>query len=206
LKASIVGKVVSEWLLEKEELIGNLTDESRKLKRDLNKARASGLDIEKRITELVDSLKKCQDKKGPAKAALRDSKKDLEKLNKAHENDLKVIENLRKEADKNTKIVDDLSSKNSKLAKTLSAKEQTIQDLEKALSEQSETSSKDVDEIKQNLKLLFEEYKEALKQFITRPSPLPGSEEISDLLDWMLNEFQALPNVISGASDFAALF
>jgi ElaB/YqjD/DUF883 family membrane-anchored ribosome-binding protein len=60
----------------------------------------------------------------------------------------------------------------------LSTKEQTIQNLEKALSEQSETSSKDVDEIKQNLKLLFEEYREALKQFGTRPCPLPESEEI----------------------------
>jgi hypothetical protein len=62
-------------------------------------------------------------------------------------------------------------------------KEQTMLYLEKALSERSENSNKDVDEIKQNLKLLFEEYKEALKQFDTRPSPLPESDEISNLLD-----------------------
>jgi predicted RNase H-like nuclease (RuvC/YqgF family) len=68
-----------------------------------------------------------------------------------------VIENLRKEADKSTKTVDDLSSKNSELAKTLSMKEHMIEDLEKALSEWNETSSKDVDEIRENLKLLFEE-------------------------------------------------
>jgi predicted nucleic acid-binding Zn-ribbon protein len=68
-----------------------------------------------------------------------------------------VIENLRKEADKSTKTVDDLSSKNSELAKTLSMKEHMIQDLEKDLSEWNETSSKDVDEIRENLKLLFEE-------------------------------------------------
>jgi ElaB/YqjD/DUF883 family membrane-anchored ribosome-binding protein len=67
--------------------------------------------------------------------------------------------------------------------KTLSTKEQTILDLEKALSERSETSNKDVDEIKQKLKLLFEEYMEALKQFGTRPRPLPESDEVSDLLD-----------------------
>jgi hypothetical protein len=81
-----------------------------------------------------------------------------------------------------------------------------IQDLEKALSKQIKTSSKDVDEIKENLKLLFEEYKEALKQFGTRPGPLPESEEIFDLMEWLLKEFQTLPNVISGASDSAALF
>jgi hypothetical protein len=62
-------------------------------------------------------------------------------------------------------------------------KEQTMLYLEKALFERSENSNKDVDEIKQNLKLLFEEYKEALKKFGTRPSPLPESDEISNLLD-----------------------
>jgi septal ring factor EnvC (AmiA/AmiB activator) len=137
-------------------------------------------------------LKKCQDKKGLAGAALHDSQKDLEKLNKTHEDDLKMIENLRKDADKSTKTIDDLSSKNSELLKALSTKEQMIQDLEKALSEQGETSNQDVDDIKQNLNLLFEKYREALKQFGTHPSPLPESGEISDLIDWMLKEFQAL--------------
>jgi regulator of replication initiation timing len=74
-----------------------------------------------------------------------------------------MIEYLRKEADKSTKTIDDLSLKNSELTKTLSTKEQTIQDIEKALSERSESSNKDVGEIKENLKLLFEEYGEALK-------------------------------------------
>jgi chromosome segregation ATPase len=89
----------------------------------LNKAQASGLSLEKQITELKESLKKCQDKKVLVETTLHDSKKDLEKLNKACEDDLKMIENLRKEADRSTKTVDDLSSNNSKLAKTLSTKE-----------------------------------------------------------------------------------
>jgi hypothetical protein len=213
LKTSIVGKVVFESLLEKEELVGKLTDESRKLKRNLNKAHASNLDLEQRIAELADSLKKCHDEKGLAKAALRDSQKDLEKLNKTREDDLKMIKNLHKDDDTNTKTIDELrnanselSTKNTELAKTLSTKEQTILDLEKILSERSKTMSRDIEEVKQSLKLLFEEYKEALKQFGTRPSPLPECDEISDLLDWMVKEFQALPSIISGASNFAALF
>jgi hypothetical protein len=44
---TIVGKVDSERLLKKVELVENLTDESKKLKRELNKAQASGLDLEK---------------------------------------------------------------------------------------------------------------------------------------------------------------
>jgi chromosome segregation ATPase len=122
LKASIVGKVVSERLLEKG-LVEKLTSESQKLKCELNKAQASSLDLEQRITELAYSLKKCQDEKGLVEAALRDSQKDLEKLNKTREDDPRMIENLRKEADKNTKPIDELSSKNSELAKTLSTKE-----------------------------------------------------------------------------------
>jgi hypothetical protein len=32
------------------------------------------------------------------------------------------------------------------------------------------------------------------------------NEEISEFMDWINNEFKALPRVISGASDFAATF
>jgi vacuolar-type H+-ATPase subunit I/STV1 len=106
-----------------------------------------------------------------------------------------LTENLRKDSDKNAKAVDKLrvnntklSTKNFDLAKTLSAKEQKIQDLERALSDRSE-SSKEVDEIKEHFKLLFEEYWEALRQFGTHPCPLPDNEEISELMDWMLKEF-----------------
>jgi vacuolar-type H+-ATPase subunit I/STV1 len=134
-------------------------------------------------------------------------------LKKIHEDDLSLIHNLRKDSDKVAKTVDELrvsnaklSTKNSDLVKTLSAKEEKIQYLERALSERTETSGKDVEEIREHLKLLFEEYREALRQFGTRLGPLPDSEEISDLLDWMAKEFEALPNVISGASDFAAIF
>jgi hypothetical protein len=64
LKASIVGKVVSERLLEKEGLVDKLTGESQKLKRELNKAQASSLDLEQRNTELVDSLNKMPRREG----------------------------------------------------------------------------------------------------------------------------------------------
>jgi hypothetical protein len=45
-----------------------------------------------------------------------------------------------------------------------------------------------------------------LEQFGTHPSPLSESEETFDFMDWILKEFQALPDVFLGASDFAALF
>jgi hypothetical protein len=84
-------------------------------------------------------LKKCQEEKNLAEAALRDSKKDHEKLNKIREDDLKMTENLHRDVDKSTTTIDELrstnveiSTKNTELAKTLSMKEQAILDLEKA--------------------------------------------------------------------------
>jgi hypothetical protein len=52
---TIVGKVVSERLLEKDEVIKKLSGESKKMKREFNKAHASSTEIEQRISELVDS-------------------------------------------------------------------------------------------------------------------------------------------------------
>jgi hypothetical protein len=46
LKASIVGKVISERLLEKDEIIKKLSGESKKLKRELNKTQASSIELE----------------------------------------------------------------------------------------------------------------------------------------------------------------
>jgi ElaB/YqjD/DUF883 family membrane-anchored ribosome-binding protein len=65
----------------------------------------------------------------------------------------------------------------------LSSKEQKIQDLEKVLSERSEASGQKIGEIMDKLKLLFEEYTKALREFDVRPGPLPESEEISELMD-----------------------
>jgi hypothetical protein len=45
-----------------------------------------------------------------------------------------------------------------------------------------------------------------LKNFGVRPGPFPESEDISGLMDRIETEFQALPDVISRASDFAAAF
>jgi predicted nucleic acid-binding Zn-ribbon protein len=133
------------------------------LKRDFNLAQVVSIDLEKKIVDLADTLKKCQDEKKVAEDALENSKKDLEKLKKTHEDDLKLIENLRKDCEKSSKVVydlrinnADLSTKSSHLAKTLSSKEQQIHDLEKVLSEQSQTVGHAVNDIKEKLKLLFE--------------------------------------------------
>jgi hypothetical protein len=54
------------------------------------------------------------------------------------------------------------------------------------------------------LKLLFEEYEKSLKEFGVRPAPLPADLGVSGFMEWIEAEFKALPEVISGANDFAA--
>jgi hypothetical protein len=88
----------------------------------------------------------------------------------------------------------------------LSAKDQKILDLEKALAKQSDASKKNMSDILEKLKLLFEEYKKSLNEFGVRPAPLPADLGIPEFMEWMETEFKALFEVISGASDFAAAF
>jgi phosphoenolpyruvate carboxylase len=200
LKASLLRKVASERLVEQEEAVKKISKEFRKLKCDFNLAQVANLDLEKKVVELADASKQCQDEKNIAEDALENSKKDHEKLQKTHDEDLKLIENLRKDHDKSSKAAEDLRANNVDLAKTLSAKEQKIQDLERALAERDEASRKEVVEIKNKLELLFEEYRKALREFGVRPALLPVSAEISDFMCWIDTEFKVLPGVISGAS------
>jgi hypothetical protein len=178
----------------------------KKLKRNFDLAQAANLDLEKNVAELAEALKQCQDGKKIAEEVLERSKKDLEKFQKTHDDDLNLIENLRKDHDISSKAAEDLQNNNADLAKMLSCKEQKIQDLEKALADQKEASGKDISEINNKLKLLFKEYEKSLMNFGVRPAPLAADIRISDFMKWIETEFKALPGVITGASDFAATF
>jgi Rad3-related DNA helicase len=169
------------------------------------------VDLEKKVTELAEALKRCQDEKKIAEdgkriaeEALESSKKDLEKLQKTHDDDLRLIENLRKDYDKSSKAAEDLRFNNADLAKTLSSKEQKIQDLEKTLADREEAFGREISDIRNKLELLFKEYEKALSDFGVRPAPLPANTEISYFMKWIDTEFKAFPGVISGTSDFTA--
>jgi predicted nucleic acid-binding Zn-ribbon protein len=95
----------------------------KKLRRNFDLAQAANLDLEKKVAELAEALRQCQDGKKITEEALEQSKKDSEKLQKTHDDDLSLIENLRKDHDKSSKAVEDLCHNNADLAKTLSSKE-----------------------------------------------------------------------------------
>jgi myosin heavy subunit len=183
-----------------------LSQESKELKRSFALVQSANLDLEKKVAELAEALKACQDEMKIAEAALKQSKKELEKVQKTHEDDLSLIENLREKHDRVSKVAEDLRVNNANLAKSLSVKYRKILDLEKALAEQDDASKKNMSDILEKLKLLFEEYKKSLNEFGIRPAPLPADLGIPGFMDWMETEFKALSEVISGASDFAAAF
>jgi hypothetical protein len=66
------------------------------------------VDLEKKVAELADAPKRCQDENKVAEEVVASSRKDLEKLQKNHDDDLKLIENLCKDCDKSSKTVEDL--------------------------------------------------------------------------------------------------
>jgi hypothetical protein len=202
----LIGRVAAERLVEEEKINAQLSQESKEVKHNFALAQSANLDLEKKVAELVEALKHCQDEKKVAEEAAESSRKELEKLRKTHDDDLRMIENLRKDHDKSLKTVEDLRTNNSDLAKSLSAKDRRVQDLEKALTEQKESSRKKVSDLLNKLKLLFEEYERSLKEFGVRPAPLPADLGIFEFMEWIEAEFKALPDVISGANDFAAAF
>jgi hypothetical protein len=202
----MLGKIAAEWLIEQEKVNKQLSHESKEVKCNFTLAQAANLDLEKKVAELAEALKRCQDEKKATEEVLDRSKKDLEKLQNSHDDDLRLIENLRKDHDKSLKTTEGLRTNNSDLAKSLSSKEQKIQDLERALTDQKEASERSVSEIISSLKNLFEEYEKSLNEFGVRPVPLPTDLGLPEFMEWIDAKFKVLPEVISGANDFAAAF
>jgi predicted nucleic acid-binding Zn-ribbon protein len=69
-----------------KEITKKLSEESKKLKRDFNLAQSANVDLEKKVAELADALKRCQDEKKIAEdgqkiaeEALESSKKRISK-------------------------------------------------------------------------------------------------------------------------------
>jgi chromosome segregation ATPase len=178
----MLGKIVAEWLIEQEKVNKQLSLESKEVRRNFVVAQVANLNLEKKVAELAEALKRCQDEKKTAEEALDRSRKDLEKKWKTHDDDLRLIENLR-DHDNSLKTAENLRTNNSDLAKSLSSKEQKIQDLERALIDQKEASERSVYEIISRLKNLFEEYERSLNEFGVRPAPLPADLGLPEFME-----------------------
>jgi hypothetical protein len=61
LKYSMLGKVAVERLVDQEKANKQLSQESKELKRSFALAQSANLDLEKKVAELAEALKVCQD-------------------------------------------------------------------------------------------------------------------------------------------------
>jgi type IV secretory pathway VirJ component len=154
----MLGKVAIDRLSKEEKINEELSQKSKELERNFTLAQSTNLELERKVAELAEALKRSHDEKKVAEATLEESKKELEKVRKSHEDDLGIIEKLRQKQERAAKIAEDLRINNASLAKSLSIKDRKIVDIEKALAEQGEASKKNTLEILGKLKLLYAEY------------------------------------------------
>lgn len=115
-----------------------------------------------------------------------------EKLEKRCDDDLRVLERLRSAAERD--------------AQTIAEQEKAIHILGKDLKEQKDFVVEAEHALKAKFTDIYEGYKAALTRFGTEPLPFPGDEKVTKIFDWMKVEFEGLPEVIIGISDFAASF
>jgi hypothetical protein len=89
-------------------MLGNITADRLIEQEKVNKrlSQATNLDLEKKVAELAKALKHYQDEKKTAEEALDRSRKDLEKVQETHDDDLRLIENLRKDHDNTLKTAE----------------------------------------------------------------------------------------------------
>jgi hypothetical protein len=71
----MLGKIATERLIEQEKVKKQLSLESKEVKCNFAVAQAVNLDLEKKVAELAETLKHCQDEKKAAEEALDQSKK-----------------------------------------------------------------------------------------------------------------------------------
>jgi hypothetical protein len=66
----LIGRIAAERLVEQEKVNAQLLQESKEIKRNFAIAQSANLDLEKKVAELADALKYCQDEKKIAEEAL----------------------------------------------------------------------------------------------------------------------------------------
>jgi predicted metallo-beta-lactamase superfamily hydrolase len=79
LKSSMLVKIAAERIIEQEKVSKQLSLQSKEVKRNFAVAQAANLDLEKKVAELAETLKHCQDEKKAAEEALDQSKKRYRK-------------------------------------------------------------------------------------------------------------------------------
>jgi len=118
-----------------------------------------------------------------------------------------VLENLRSVVEKDAAKVVNLQTEVRQLKADVERKNGKISELEKEVEEDRAMWESASQDILNKSAAIREEYRKALASFGAEPSPFPEDAEggSSGLLDWLLNEFEDLSQILSSVSDNTAV-
>ena len=118
-----------------------------------------------------------------------------------------VIEGLRSEVEKSVNKLRDAEKVVVDLTAECLKKDKTIERLEKEDLENAQLLEDATKEIAEKSSMIFEAYKDALATFGSEPEPLVLTDDLglSGLLDWLLQEFDALGSILTDVSDNSAV-
>ena len=118
-----------------------------------------------------------------------------------------VLENLWSVVEKDAAKVVNLQTEVRQLKADVERKNGKISELEKEVEEDRAMWESASQDILNKSAAIREEYRKALASFGAEPSPFPEDAEggSSGLLDWLLNEFEDLSQILSSVSDNTAV-
>ena len=195
-KALVAGKVLlrrakaeSDKMLEGSAERMKLMAENERLKKEV--AMLQNLEdlCKKQIEELEEKVKH-QD------IAIAEAQKELDSRDE-------TIEGLRQEIAKGVDNVKKAEGLAIQLSAECSKKDKQIEKLQEEAQENMQLLIDATDEINEKSDAIYEAYRDALATFGSEPGPLARSEGlgVSGLLDWMLQEFDVLGNILTNISD-----
>nr|TKW30200.1 hypothetical protein SEVIR_2G019900v2 [Setaria viridis] len=116
------------------------------------------------------------------------------------------IERLRRDQANNVEIIEKLRTSVEKSINIIAEQRKCIDLIGLELEEKTKYINKAEGILKEKFLELYEEYKAALHPFGAEPYPYPADGNVVDVFEWMKNEFESLPEVITGLNDYAASF
>jgi hypothetical protein len=118
-----------------------------------------------------------------------------------------ILEKLRSTVEKDFVKIKSLEAENKGLKEEGSKKDQLIEKMLKEAEDNRSLMDEAIGEIVEKSDQIYLEYKKALANFRAEPKPLPQDLEggAKSLLNWILNEYSSLVDILNMASDNSAV-
>ncbi|KAG2612276.1 hypothetical protein PVAP13_4KG268110 [Panicum virgatum] len=203
-KAVITGKAAIEKLRSKEDDLLRVSSDIA-LKKELSRLKEENTSLEKirklRKEEVADLKKKTRDLWKEAAEKLQAQSVEMEKNVLDNQS---ILEKLHDTIEKDVNTINALSKEKKELIATAEEREAVIQKLAKNLEDQNTFITEAENVLKERFRAIHESYTRALGEFGAEPLEFPKDQGDKEMFDWMEQEFDSLPSVMTSASDYVA--